>query len=162
MSATGLSRYDLGRDELAALLADEPAVPRRTRCSTGLYRRLAEPEELTELPGAPRSRLAARAGAGARPSRCVRRERRRPGLDGEVASRDAATARRIETVLMRYRDRTTVCVSSQAGCAMGCTFCATGDAGFGRQLSSGEIVEQVVIAARRCRRKAGASSATSC
>ena len=52
---------------------------------------------------------------------------------------------------MRYRDRTTVCVSSQAGCAMGCTFCATGDAGFGRQLSSGEIVEQVVIAARRCR-----------
>ena len=61
---------------------------------------------------------------------------------------------RIETVLMRYRDRTTVCVSSQAGCAMGCTFCATGDAGFGRQLSSGEIVEQVVLAARRCRSEA--------
>jgi 23S rRNA (adenine2503-C2)-methyltransferase len=50
---------------------------------------------------------------------------------------------------MRYRDRVTVCVSSQAGCAMGCTFCATGDAGFFRQLSAGEIVEQVVLAARR-------------
>ena len=67
---------------------------------------------------------------------------------------ETSDGKRIETVLMRYRDRTTVCVSSQAGCAMGCTFCATGDAGFGRQLSSGEIVEQVVLAARRCRSEA--------
>ncbi len=53
----------------------------------------------------------------------------------------------IETVLMRYPDRATVCVSSQAGCAMGCTFCATGQAGFERHLDAGEIVEQVVRAA---------------
>ena len=52
---------------------------------------------------------------------------------------------------MHYPDRTTVCVSSQAGCAMGCGFCATGQAGFQRQLTTGEIVEQVVRAARRAR-----------
>jgi 23S rRNA (adenine2503-C2)-methyltransferase len=55
---------------------------------------------------------------------------------------------RVETVLMRYPERATVCVSSQAGCAMGCAFCATGQAGFGRHLSTGEIVEQVVAARR--------------
>jgi 23S rRNA (adenine2503-C2)-methyltransferase len=51
---------------------------------------------------------------------------------------------RIETVLMLYPDRVTVCVSSQAGCAMACGFCATGQAGFTRHLTTGEIVEQVV------------------
>ncbi|MEY2553643.1 MAG: rRNA (adenine2503-C2)-methyltransferase, partial [Ilumatobacteraceae bacterium] len=59
--------------------------------------------------------------------------------------------RRIETVLMLYPDRVTVCVSSQVGCAMGCGFCATGQAGFGRHLTVGEIVEQVVAAAREAR-----------
>jgi 23S rRNA (adenine2503-C2)-methyltransferase len=54
----------------------------------------------------------------------------------------------IETVLMHYRDRATVCVSTQAGCAMACGFCATGQAGFSRHLTTGEIVEQVVRAAR--------------
>ena len=58
---------------------------------------------------------------------------------------DGAT---IETVLMGYDDRVTVCVSSQAGCAMGCTFCATGQAGFTRHLSAGEVIEQVMFAAR--------------
>jgi 23S rRNA (adenine2503-C2)-methyltransferase len=53
----------------------------------------------------------------------------------------------IETVLMFYRDRATVCVSTQAGCAMGCGFCATGQAGFHRHLSVGEIVEQVIRSA---------------
>ncbi|MCW2779408.1 MAG: rRNA ((2503)-C2)-methyltransferase [Frankiales bacterium] len=50
----------------------------------------------------------------------------------------------IESVLMRYPDRTTVCVSSQAGCGMACPFCATGQAGLTRNLSTAEIVEQVV------------------
>ena len=59
--------------------------------------------------------------------------------------------RSIETVLMAYRDRVTVCVSSQAGCAMGCGFCATGQAGFERHLSTGEIVEQVVRSMLRAR-----------
>ena len=54
----------------------------------------------------------------------------------------------VESVLMRYPDRTTICVSSQAGCGMNCPFCATGQAGLTRNLSTGEIVEQVVAAAR--------------
>ncbi len=54
----------------------------------------------------------------------------------------------VESVLMRYPDRTTVCVSSQAGCGMACPFCATGQAGLTRNLSTGEIVEQVVAAQR--------------
>eukprot|EP00301_Raphidiophrys_heterophryoidea_P022697 c6799_g1_i2.p1 GENE.c6799_g1_i2~~c6799_g1_i2.p1 ORF type:complete len:279 (+),score=60.23 c6799_g1_i2:355-1191(+) len=52
----------------------------------------------------------------------------------------------IESVLMRYDDgRNTACISSQAGCAMGCTFCATGQMGFARQLSADEIFEQVLL-----------------
>lgn len=54
----------------------------------------------------------------------------------------------IEAVLMQYERRRTLCISSQAGCAMGCTFCATGQMGFRRHLSSGEIVEQVLYYAR--------------
>ena len=55
----------------------------------------------------------------------------------------------VESVLMRYADRTTVCVSSQAGCGMACPFCATGQAGLTRNLSTAEIVEQVVRAGER-------------
>jgi 23S rRNA (adenine2503-C2)-methyltransferase len=54
----------------------------------------------------------------------------------------------VESVVMRYPDRITVCVSSQAGCGMNCPFCATGQAGLTRNLSTAEIVEQVVAAAR--------------
>jgi 23S rRNA (adenine2503-C2)-methyltransferase len=52
----------------------------------------------------------------------------------------------IETVLMPYRDRYTACISTQAGCAMGCVFCATGQMGFARHLTTGEIVAQVLHA----------------
>lgn len=54
----------------------------------------------------------------------------------------------VESVLMRYPQRATVCVSSQAGCGMNCPFCATGQAGLTRNMSTAEIVEQVVSAAR--------------
>ncbi|WP_344854908.1 23S rRNA (adenine(2503)-C(2))-methyltransferase RlmN [Planomonospora alba] len=54
----------------------------------------------------------------------------------------------VESVLMRYSDRTTMCVSSQAGCGMNCPFCATGQAGLTRNMSTAEIVEQVVAGAR--------------
>lgn len=56
--------------------------------------------------------------------------------------------RQIEAVLMRYDKRRTLCISTQVGCAMGCTFCATGQMGFTRHLSSGEIVAQVMHYAR--------------
>ena len=56
----------------------------------------------------------------------------------------------VESVLMRYTDRTTVCISSQAGCGMNCPFCATGQAGLTRNLTAAEITEQIVAAARAC------------
>jgi 23S rRNA (adenine2503-C2)-methyltransferase len=58
----------------------------------------------------------------------------------------------VETVLMRYRHRRTLCISTQAGCAMGCVFCATGQMGFQRNLTSGEIVEQVLYYAIHLRK----------
>ena len=58
---------------------------------------------------------------------------------------------RIETVLMRYTGRVTACLSSQVGCAMGCVFCATGQMGYTRHLTSGEIVAQAVHVARTLR-----------
>jgi len=60
--------------------------------------------------------------------------------------------RQIETVLMRFTGRVTACVSTQAGCAMGCVFCATGQMGFTRHLTAGEIVAQMVHVARALRR----------
>ncbi len=66
------------------------------------------------------------------------------------AVHELADGQRIESVLMRSPRRgrtgyrTTICISSQAGCAVGCPFCATGQAGFGRQLTPGEIVDQVL------------------
>jgi 23S rRNA (adenine2503-C2)-methyltransferase len=140
------SRYDVDRDALAELLADEPRY-RVDQVWDGLHRRLAAPAELTDLPKALRARLDAALPAALTP---VAESTDRTGdtvkwlfaLDGGA---------RVETVLMHYRDRTTVCVSSQAGCALGCSFCATGQAGFERHLTTGEIVEQVVRAARRAR-----------
>ncbi|MCJ7825592.1 MAG: 23S rRNA (adenine(2503)-C(2))-methyltransferase RlmN [Anaerolineales bacterium] len=61
---------------------------------------------------------------------------------------DAQDGQAIEAVLMRYQRRDTACISTQIGCGMGCVFCATGQMGFKRNLSSGEIVEQVISIAR--------------
>ncbi len=58
----------------------------------------------------------------------------------------------VESVLMRYPDRVTMCISSQAGCGMNCPFCATGQAGLTRNLSTAEIVEQVIAGARSLQR----------
>jgi 23S rRNA (adenine2503-C2)-methyltransferase len=62
-----------------------------------------------------------------------------------------ADGRQVETVLMRYAGRVTACISSQAGCAMGCVFCATGRMGFSRHLTAGEIVAQAVQVDRELR-----------
>ncbi|MFQ5409345.1 MAG: 23S rRNA (adenine(2503)-C(2))-methyltransferase RlmN, partial [Anaerolineales bacterium] len=64
-----------------------------------------------------------------------------------------ADGRQIEAVLMIYRRRRTACISTQAGCAMGCVFCATGQMGFDRNLTAGEILEQVLWCARRLRER---------
>jgi 23S rRNA (adenine2503-C2)-methyltransferase len=66
---------------------------------------------------------------------------------------ELADKNRIETVLMRYGKRNTVCISCQSGCAMGCVFCATGKMGLHRNLSNGEIIEQVIYFARELKQK---------
>ncbi len=123
----------------------EPAY-RADQLSRHYFGRLADdPATMTDVPAAARDRLAAEllpplltpvrhlsADAGATRKSLWR------GFDGTL----------VESVLMRYPDRTTVCVSSQAGCGMGCPFCATGQAGLTRNLSAAEIVEQVVAGAR--------------
>ncbi|NLV75084.1 MAG: 23S rRNA (adenine(2503)-C(2))-methyltransferase RlmN [Chloroflexi bacterium] len=65
----------------------------------------------------------------------------------------AADGQTIETVILRYPERNTVCISSQVGCALGCVLCATGQAGFIRDLSAGEMVAQVLYAARALRQE---------
>ena len=141
---TGL--YDLDRAALAARLDDQPRY-RVDQLWAGLYEQLAAPGELTTLPKALRTRLATELP----PSLHPRAESRSAGGETVKWLFGLPDGVRIETVLMHYRDRSTVCVSTQAGCAMACGFCATGQAGFTRHLSTGEIVEQVVAAARRAR-----------
>lgn len=99
------------------------------------------PQDMTDLPAALRSDLAGEL----LPSLLT--------ADKALACDDGATRKwlwrlfdgaLVESVLMRYTDRVTMCVSSQAGCGMGCPFCATGQAGLTRNLSTAEIVSQVV------------------
>ncbi|MGH8984847.1 MAG: 23S rRNA (adenine(2503)-C(2))-methyltransferase RlmN [Acidimicrobiia bacterium] len=147
------SRYRADRTAIAGLLDEwgEPSY-RARQLWEGLYLRRLPLEDCTDLPAALRARL-----AEALPLALDLRVEQR-SRDGETtkflwaAARDGA---QIETVLMEYTNRATVCVSSQAGCAMGCTFCATGQAGFERHLDPGEIVEQVVRAAHGSARRVG-------
>ncbi len=143
---SALTRYGATREELAAQLDGLPRY-RVDQVWEGLYEQLAAPDELTALPKALRAEL-----TDALPL-ALEVVTEQTSDRGETVKwlwrlQDGT---QVETVLMHYAERSTVCVSSQAGCAMGCTFCATGQAGFDRHLSPGEIVEQVVRAARRAR-----------
>lgn len=110
----------------------------------GLYERDTAPADQTNLPKALRADLVQRVTPALSPVT------ERSADDGRTIKWLWALpdGEQVETVLMRYRERSTVCVSSQAGCAMGCGFCATGQAGYRRNLTVGEIVEQVVAARR--------------
>jgi 23S rRNA (adenine2503-C2)-methyltransferase len=135
--------YTPTRDELADLLEGEPRY-RLDQVWQGLYTQLAAPADITNVPKALRERLAA-----ALPTALTQVVRKvSDGGDTVKYLWELHDGSRVETVLMLYPDRVTVCVSSQAGCAMGCGFCATGQAGFTRHLTVGEIVEQVVVSAR--------------
>jgi len=140
------SRYDLSGAAVAALLAGEPGY-RTTQVWDGLYRRLLDPAELTELPKALRARLADE--PALQPALALETEQASDGGNTVKWLWRLTDGAAVETVLMHYPGRSTVCVSTQAGCAMACGFCATGQAGFERHLTTGEIVEQVVRAARR-------------
>jgi 23S rRNA (adenine2503-C2)-methyltransferase len=143
-----LSRYDLGFDELAELLDGAPRF-RVRQLYDGMYANLADPGSIHVLP--PDLRRALSLHPMLQPAL---------ELETETSADDALTTKWlfrldddsvVETVLMHHLHHSTVCVSSQAGCAMACQFCATGDAGFTRQLRVGEIVEQVVRASRAAR-----------
>jgi 23S rRNA (adenine2503-C2)-methyltransferase len=151
------SLYDLDPGQLEALVAEAGEPPYRARQLTHWLdsRRQPDPRAMTNLPRGLRARLSERfAGAG------LTLDRHQTGDDGwthkllfRLPGGDA-----VESVLMLYppagagpeddweggrQGRATVCISTQAGCAMGCTFCATGQFGFTRHLSVGEVVEQV-------------------
>jgi 23S rRNA (adenine2503-C2)-methyltransferase len=142
---------DLDRDERRTAVVALGMPPfRADQLSRQYFGRLeTDTAAMTELPAGVRRRLG---------------DALLPPLLTEVRqlSTDAGTTRKslwrlydgtlIESVLMRYPDRITVCVSSQAGCGIACPFCATGQGGLRRNLSAGEIVEQVAAAARRVAR----------
>lgn len=140
--------YDLDFEDLASLMSSwgEP-VFRAHQVWTGLYRSLwDDPESFTNLSKTMRERLA-----------CNFSFSHLSPLSSQLSS-DGETCKTlfqlpdqqaIETVLMGYSHRQTLCISSQAGCAMGCVFCATGQMGFRRNLTSGEIIEQVLVYARQ-------------
>ena len=143
-----MARYDLTRDELSRLLDGEPGY-RVDQVWEGLHTRGAALDELTTLPKALRARLATEAAFA--PALTPMAERVSEGGDTVKWLWRLHDGALVETVLMHYRDRSTVCISTQAGCAMACGFCATGQAGFDRNLSTGEIVEQVAAAIRAAR-----------
>ena len=140
------TRYDLTKAELGTALTGEPRF-RVDQLWSGLYQQLAEPSELTTLPKVLRARLESELPAA------LTTVVERVNADGDTVKYlfELEGGHRVETVLMLYPDRVTVCVSSQAGCAMACGFCATGQAGFSRHLTVGEIVEQVVRGARKAK-----------
>jgi 23S rRNA (adenine2503-C2)-methyltransferase len=143
--------YDLSLAEMERLAVDwgQPAY-RARQIFRQLYVNLVDtPLAMTDLPLALRERLAAET-------------RLEPLTPEQVQTADNGLTRKalfrlsggtlVESVLMIYPDRATVCVSTQAGCAMGCVFCATGMLGLLRNLSPGEIIAQIVWAAREMRR----------
>jgi len=139
--------YDLTLDEITQMLQTwgEPSY-RALQIWQGLYVQLWNtPDQFSNLPSSLRNHL----------SESFRFSGLTPGTilqsrDGETVKTllTLVDGKSIEAVLMRYNERNTLCISSQAGCAMGCVFCATGQMGFKRHLSSGEIVEQVLFYAR--------------
>ncbi len=155
--------YALGVAGLAALLGDQPRY-RAEQVHRWLVRGVDDPAEMTDLPVALRDRLRELLPP---PPRVLRRTTADGGLTLKVLL-ECGGGEAVESVLMLYparatgggrataggpaakpsAGRATVCVSTQAGCAMGCPFCATGQAGFRGQLSLGEVVRQVTVMQR--------------
>ncbi len=138
---------DLTPAERAQAVTDLGEKPFRARqLSVHYFERLVDhPAAMTDLPAATRGRL-----VGELLPQLVTPVRTQECDGGATVKTlwrlfDGAL---VESVLMRYPDRVTVCVSSQAGCGMNCPFCATGQAGLTRNMTTAEILEQVLVAAR--------------
>ncbi len=135
--------YDLDYSDLERLIRDWQQPSFRTRqIWEGLYKNFwREPEQFTNLPVSLRKRLAENLRfTSLQPIQVLR------SSDRETTKTlfRLPDGKAIEAVLMKYEKRRTLCISTQSGCAMGCVFCATGQMGFKRNLTSGEIVEQVI------------------
>ncbi len=141
-----LADLDLAGRQDAAKEAGLPGF-RAKQLSVHYFERLVDdPEQMTDLPASQRQELV---------------NTFLPDLMTPIRQQEAdkGTTRKtlwklfdgalVESVLMRYTDRATVCISSQAGCGMACPFCATGQGGLERNMSTAEIVHQVVVAARQ-------------
>ncbi|RRR68048.1 MAG: radical SAM protein [Candidatus Viridilinea halotolerans] len=142
--------YNLNLAELEQLMRDWGQPPFRAK---QIYRQLyvnlvCDPAAMSDLPGALRDHLIQTVQLD--PLQLVQMQQADAGLTRKALFRLSDGAL-IETVLMIYADRATVCVSTQAGCAMGCVFCATGRLGLLRNLSSGEIIAQALWASRELR-----------
>jgi 23S rRNA (adenine2503-C2)-methyltransferase len=138
---------DLSPEEFITYFAElgEPAY-RARQVWDWIYKRYAgDFEHMSNLPKALRERLVAEAIID--PLTPVATMLSRDG-DTQKVLFQLADGNTIEAVLMLYEQRRTLCISSQAGCAMGCTFCATAQGGLARNLSAGEIVAQVLYFAR--------------
>ncbi len=145
--ARRIDLYGLPRARLTDLLASWGlAAVHAARLWSYLYREdVSEPDAMHDLPVRLRDRLAA--STAAPPLAPASMAQSNDGLTRKYLL-VLADGCRIETVLMRYRDRATACLSSQVGCALGCLFCATGQMGFSRNLSAGEIVAQALYVDR--------------
>ena len=147
MRAARLNLYDLTRTDLQALFVRWEFSPvHAVRLWNYLYLALAASfDAMPELPAKVRARLSAETSIG---TLAVALET--DSSDGFTRKYllTLADGEKIETVLMRFSGRVTACVSSQVGCAMGCVFCATGQMGYTRHLTPGEIVAQAVHVAR--------------
>jgi 23S rRNA (adenine2503-C2)-methyltransferase len=135
--------YGLTRAQVAAWVAAAGFSPVHTaRIWRYLYWESVDSfAAMATLPAKVRTRLAAETSLGALP--IAREQHSSDGFTRKVLLA-LPDQRVIETVLMRFTGRVTACISSQAGCAMGCVFCATGQMGFQRHLTAGEIVAQAV------------------
>jgi 23S rRNA (adenine2503-C2)-methyltransferase len=140
-----LADLDLAGRRAAVAGLGEPSF-RAVQLSRHFFGRYTEhPDDMTDLPLTSRAAL-----AGALLPPLLTAERELSCDDGTTRKTlwRAFDGALVESVLMRYPDRVTMCVSSQAGCGMACPFCATGQAGLTRNLSTAEIVAQVVAGAR--------------
>jgi 23S rRNA (adenine2503-C2)-methyltransferase len=147
MTPTPPSFFDMSLADIEALMkaSGEPAY-RAQQVYRQIYLDLAEdPATMTNLPQALRKRLSADARMG--DLDLVKVQTSDGGMTRKALFRVSANAP-VEAVLMVYPERATVCVSTQSGCAVGCSFCATGKLGFTLNLTPGQMIEQVLWAAR--------------
>ncbi len=135
--------YSLELQDLEALLASWGEAQEQARdVWHWLYGRQAtRVEQMATLPQTLRERLAAETSLTVPP---VLARQEDPGGETRKDLLQLADGERVEVVLLRYRRRRSACISTQVGCACGCAFCATGQMGFVRPLSSAEIVAQVL------------------